>query len=112
VVDRQRERRPLVVAEVVVRGGGMVEDVLRVREREGVGDAGRERDADEAAGVVAHPRDGVGRDRAGRVDQVGLALAVGGVVNENGLAAPERVDAPLDAARGGRGVARHAITVR
>jgi len=95
---------------MAVVGGGVVDDVREERQVEGVGGGVPDRDADETAGVVAEARDRRGRDGLGGVDEVDFALAVGGVVDEHGVAGAERGDGALDA--GGATALRHGQSPR
>jgi hypothetical protein len=104
VVYRQRERRAVVVREVVLRRAVVVDLRLQEGETERRRDGVAERDTDQSAGIVAQASDRFGRDRAGRIDEIGLAFAVGGVVNADGFAVLEGLDRGLDAARGRRGI--------
>jgi hypothetical protein len=81
----------------VVRTRGVVECLLQVRQVERAGDGVAQGHADESARVVSQAGNRLGGDRPGGVDEVRLALPVGGVVQADRFPVPERRERVVDA---------------
>jgi len=74
----------------------VVERLLQVRQVEGAGDGVVQGDTDQSARVVSQAGDRLGSYRPRRIDQVGLALPIGGVVDADRCPVTERRERVVD----------------